>query len=97
MKIELSELLTKISTLPWKYRTGVATSGVDTVMSNPRSGNDVDWVNQGDLSIEYATHAANTLPQLVEALKRVRSENHCTPDTDKMIDAALTTATQINQ
>ncbi len=74
MKTTLETLLKQITPLPWRMDKDargqiIAGEKRTCVASNPRSGNDLKWVEQGVLSIIYAQHAANVLPALVEAAK----------------------------
>lgn len=75
MTTPLSDLIAKASPLPWTWDganlvSSKPTKGFgETVATNPRSGTDVAWIKQGELSLILAAHCCNTYGQLVEALQ----------------------------
>jgi hypothetical protein len=73
--MKLSKLLSKITPLPWKENTtNGELSGSDgellgMILDNPDNGTQPLGGETSDFNSAYLTHAANILPELVQAIR----------------------------
>ncbi len=109
MKTELTELLTKITPLPWclPSETDIALDGIPKITIGEFDGYHIAYAI-GDVpelpmaqNAAYIVHAANFLPQLVEAAQAmVNATKWPTPPRNRLeiaerLQSALTAANQI--
>jgi len=74
MKTTLTDLMKRISPLPWNQQGSfVASSNEDVAQCHADNEQGLDLYPHA----AYLTHAANTLPGLVEALKLMRRNRAC--------------------